>query len=135
MTVDNLPESYEGLEYTLKAAEARAAELRAEGRQTQIEESQFHYGQYVVFATPLPEAPKVVEDTQEPTVENLAQAAIAGSVPAVLETRSETSVYHSQVEAEAAAKKLQLAGHKTVLRHSGFHPARWSVYSSRLEGK
>ena len=46
-----IPESEEGLYPTLAAAEVRAAELQAEGRETKIEESMFHLGFWIVLAT------------------------------------------------------------------------------------
>lgn len=52
--IDQVPESYDGLYSTLAEAEARAAELQADGRETKIADSLYHF-QWVVYATEVSE--------------------------------------------------------------------------------
>lgn len=44
-------EEYAGLYYSRSDAEVAAKELQAAGRQTKVEESQYHLGTFVLYAT------------------------------------------------------------------------------------
>jgi hypothetical protein len=127
MTVDGIPNSGDGLYYSRAMAEHAAQQMQAENRITKVEESQFHLGQWTVFATPLPE-------TGSTPVEN-AQAATVDNTPAELQTTDRTNLLHtyrSLADAESAAQIFRAEGRQTKIEPSQLHKNQWVVYCTRL---
>lgn len=131
MTIENIPESYQGLYFSRAAAEYAAYQMQLEGRQTKIKESNLHVGQYVVYATPKPKPDKStpVEVYAITLPEDPAPLDISNSPALLLQT------YRNKAAAEAAAEIFQAEGRQTRIEPSQLHRNLWVVYATKLEGE